>query len=307
MDPIDALDSGRVTRFFRARQKINVAGVMSHITQRASGTDRLFHEDDDYLEMLARLKQVTQAHDIELIAFVLMPNHVHLLLRQNEANLQDAMRELFSRYAWRHNKKYERKGHLFGSRYRQAVCLDEAYAITVSLYIHLNPVRAGLADQPRDYRWSSCRLFTDSSDIPSFVLSENILQMLSSDSQEAKDLYREMLEEGRKLQMGEVLENQRAIHDLQWSLTKVIPLIQKLTMPGKDAPKQYWNEADIDERIALYAKGQIYLRPQSKDAEKYLVEQLISRGYTRKEIAEMLGVSRKTIYNLLKESSKQQK
>jgi len=69
MDPIDALDSGRVTRFFRARQKINVAWVMSHITQRASGADKLFHEDDDYLEMLARLKQVTQAHDIELTAF----------------------------------------------------------------------------------------------------------------------------------------------------------------------------------------------------------------------------------------------
>jgi putative transposase len=167
-------------------------------------------------------------------------------LRQSEANLDEAMRELFARYAQRHNKKYERKGHLFGGPYRQAVCLDEAYAITVSLYIHLNPVRAGLADQPREYRWSSCRLFTDSSDTPSFVLSENILQMLSSDSQEAKDLYREMLEEGRRLKMGEVLEDQRAIHDLQWAMTKVIPLITKLTTPGKGAPKQHWDEADID-------------------------------------------------------------
>lgn len=302
MDPIDALDSGRVTRFFRARQKINVAGVMSHITQRASGAELLFHEEDDYLEMLARLKQVSRTHDLEFLTFVLMPNHVHLLLRQSEANLDEAMRELFSRYAQRHNKKYERKGHLFGGPYRQAVCLDEAYVLTVSLYIHLNPVRAGLADQPRDYRWSSCRLFTDSSDTPSFVLSENILQMLSSDSREAKDLYREMLEEGRKLQVGEVLEDQRAIHDLQWSLTKVIPLIRKFSTPGKGAPKQHWDEADIDERITLSAEGRIYPRPQTKKAEKYLVEQLISRGYTRREIAEMLGVSRKTIYNLLKKT-----
>ena len=169
-------------------------------------------------------------------------------------------------------------------------------------YVDLNPVRAGLADQPRDYRWSSCRLFTDSSDTPSFVLSENILQMLSSDSQEAKDLYREMLEEGRRLQVGEVLEDQRAIHDLQWSLTKVIPLIRKFTAPGKDASKQHWNEAGLEERIALSAEGRIYSRPQTKEAEKYLIEQLISRGYTRKEIAERLGVSRKTIYNLLKKT-----
>lgn len=304
MTLMDQLENGQIKRIFRARKKINAPGVISHITQRASGAELLFHEEDDYLEMLARLKQVSRTHDIEFLTFVLMPNHVHLLLRQSEANLDEAMRELFSRYAQRHNKKYERKGHLFGGPYRQAVCLDEAYAITVSLYIHLNPVRAGLADQPREYRWSSCRLFTDSSETLSFVLSEYILQMLSSDSQEAKDLYREMLEEGRKLKVGEVLEDQRAIHDLQWALTKVIPLIKKLTTPAKGAPKQHWNEADIDERIALSAEGRIYSRPQTKEAEKYLIEQLISRGYMRKELADMLGVSRKTIYNLLKKSSK---
>jgi hypothetical protein len=83
----------------------------------------------------------------------------------------------------------------------------------------------------------------------------------------------------------------------------VIPLIRKLTTSGKGAPKKHWDEADIDERIALSDEGRIYSRPQNKKAEKYLIEQLISRGYTRKEIAEVLGVSRKTIYNLLKKAS----
>ncbi len=58
MDPMDALESGQMKRFFSARQKINAPGVISHITQRASGAERLFHEEDDYLEMLARLKKV---------------------------------------------------------------------------------------------------------------------------------------------------------------------------------------------------------------------------------------------------------
>ena len=299
MDPIDALDSGRVTRFFRARQKINAPGVMSHITQRASGADRLFHEEDDYLEMLARLKQVTQAHDIELTAFVLMPNHVHLLLRQNEANLHDAMRELFSRYAWRHNKKYERKGHLFGSRYRQAVCLDDAYVLTVSLYIHLNPVRAGLAVQPTDYRWSSCRLFTESTAPVSFVSPENILQMLSRDSDEGKDIYREMLKEGRKLKIGEVIEDRRAIHKLQSRLTRLMPQIRQLTALLGGDPPQHWNQADMEKSIAAFVEGKIHRLPRKKEARQYLAEQLISRGFTRKEIAQRLGVSRKTLYNLL--------
>ena len=304
MNPIDELESGRVKRFFRARQKINASGIISHITQRASGAEKLFHEEDDFLEMLARLKQVSQKFELEFIAFVLMPNHVHLLLQQKEANLHEAMRELFSRYARRHNKKYERKGHLFGSRYRQAVCLDEAYFIAVSLYIHLNPVRAGLVMQPRDYRWSSCRLFTDAEVGDSFVSPHRILRLLSSDSLQAQDLYRDMLEEGRKIKMGEVLEDRRAIQDLQASLSSVFHLFRKLARLRKDDPPKHWADSELDERITTFVEGRIHPIPSDKTAKKYLVEQLISRGFTRMEIAQKLGVSRKTIYNLLAQPPK---
>jgi putative transposase len=304
MNPIDELQSGRVKRFFSARRKINAPGVISHITQRASGAEKLFHEEDDFLEMLVRLKQVSQTYELEFIAFVLMPNHVHLLLLQEEANLHEAMRDLFSKYARRHNKKYERKGHLFGGRYRQAVCLDEAYFIAVSLYIHLNPVRAGLVLQPKDYRWSSCRLFTESEVGESFVSPHRILELLSDDSLKAKDIYREILEEGRKIRMGEVLEDRRAIHDLQTSLSGVLNLFRKLARLRKTAPTKHWGDSELDERIASFAEGRIHPLPSDKTAKKYLVEQLISRGFTRKEIARKLGISRKTVYNLLAQPPK---
>jgi len=303
MTLMDQLENAGIKRIFRARRKINAPGVISHITQRASGAGLLFHEEDDYLEMLARLKQVNQARELEFIAFVLMPNHLHLLLRQSEANLYEAMQDLFSRYAQRHNKKYGRKGHLFGGPYRQAVCLDEAYALAVSLYIHLNPVRAGLVHQPTDYRWSSCRLFTQCEVGESFVSPQRILELLSHDSLKAQRIYSEMLEEGRKIKMGEVIEDRRSIHDLQWRLTKIIPLIRKLTSPGKGAPSPNWNEAEIQERIAAITEGKHFMMPKEKEAKKYLVEQLISRGFTRKEIADRAGLSRKTIYNLLKQKS----
>jgi putative transposase len=299
MNPIDELESGRVKRFFRARQKLNAPGVISHITQRASGAEKLFHEQDDYLEMLARLKQVSQSYELEFIAFALMPNHIHLLSHQKEANLHEAMRDLFRGYARRHNKKYERKGHLFGGRYRQAVCLDEAYFIAVSLYIHLNPVRAGLVLQPRDYRWSSCRLFIDSEVGESFVSPQRILELLSNDSLKAQDIYREMLEEGRKIKMGEVLEDRRAVHHLQTSLFSVSHLFRKLARLRKVDPPKHWSDSEIDERIASFVEGRILPLPGDNEAKKYLVKQLISRGFTRKEIAQKLGVSRKTIYNML--------
>ncbi len=66
----------------------------------------------------------------------------HLLLSPEEDNLYDAMRDLFSRYAMKFNRKYERKGHLFGGPYRQAVCLDDSYLLAASVYIHPNPVKA---------------------------------------------------------------------------------------------------------------------------------------------------------------------
>ena len=233
-----------------------------------------------------------------------MPNHIHLLSHQNEANLHEAMRDLFRGYSRRHNKKYERKGHLFGGRYRQAVCLDEAYFIAVSLYIHLNPVRAGLVLHPRDYRWSSCRLFTDSEVGESFVSPHRILELLSDDFLKAKDIYGEMLEEGKKIRIGEVLEDRRAINDLQTSLSGVFHLFRKLVRLRKDQPPEHWGDSELDERIASFAEGQINPLPSDNRAKRYLVEQLISRGFTRKEIALKLGISRKTIYNLLSQPPK---
>jgi putative transposase len=83
--------------------------------------------------MIWLMKEISFNHGIYFHAFCLMQNHVHLLLSATEPNLYDAMRNLFSRYAMKFNSKYERKGHLFGSPYRQAVCLDDGYLLAASL------------------------------------------------------------------------------------------------------------------------------------------------------------------------------
>ena len=118
---MDWIQESGLKRFFRARKKLNYPGILSHITQRAPGADRLFHEEDDYLEFLRRMKTVAQNYQLGILSFVCMPNHVHIQVRQTESNLPDAMRELFGRFARRQNNKYQRKGHLFGGQYRQAV------------------------------------------------------------------------------------------------------------------------------------------------------------------------------------------
>jgi len=128
--------------------------------------------------MLGLLKEIFNKYSLKIYAFCLMPNHLHLLFRPNKHNLSNAMRDLFSRYAMRFNRKYERNGHLFAGPYIQAVCSDETYILAASLFIHLTPVHAGLAKTPQNYPWSSCRLYYDKDPSGSFLDPDFILDLL---------------------------------------------------------------------------------------------------------------------------------
>src|SRR3989338_5023125 len=142
---IDKIENGKVRRFFRARNKLSYPGAVYHVTQRATGREYLFLEEADYLYMLHLIKEKSQKFEIDIFAFALMPNHIHLLFKLNKDNLSNAMKNIFEMYANYFNTKYERKGRLFAGSYRGALCLDDSYLLAASVYIHLNPCRAGIA------------------------------------------------------------------------------------------------------------------------------------------------------------------
>lgn len=141
MDVFDLIKEGKIKRFFRATWKLSAPDPVYRITRRAAGKESLFLENNDYLFMIRILRETSQNHPLRMHAFCLMQNHVYLLFSPQEDNLYDAMRNLFSRYVMRFNRKYQRKGHLFGGHYRQAVCPDDSYLLAASVYIHLNPVK----------------------------------------------------------------------------------------------------------------------------------------------------------------------
>jgi putative transposase len=256
--------------------------------------------------MLWLLKEVARKYSLTLYAFCLMPNHVHLLLSPKEENLDDAMRDLFSRYARMFNRKYERKGHLFGGPYRQAVCLDDLYLLTASLYIHLNAVRAGLVNAPLSYRWSSCGLYTEADAPKAFVTPDFILDLLSGDKSEKKERYRHLLQHGGQLNMEEVMEEKDAIERFRRALSSKVPSLlrwiakkkQMLSPSGIDI----LDMDELERQIEAMKKARFANKPESIKAKKFLIEQLISRGYKRGEIADRLEVSRKSVYNILKSS-----
>jgi putative transposase len=303
MDPLDLIRQGKVKRFFRATRKITAPKVISHLTQRAAGSEPLFIEEDDYLFMLANVKDVAGKRGLAVYAFCLMPNHIHLLLRPEVDNLNDAMRDLCARYASRFNKKYERKGHLFGSPYRQAVCLDEGYLLAASLYIHNNPVKAGLAASATAYRWSSAALYCKERPPKSFVSQKFILDMLHG-AETGTAAYRKLLEASEGIEEGRALEQQDALERFRGHLAKMFPkLFESFRPMRKVVDLDLLDPEELDKRIEEEKQSRGTRRPRTTEATRYLVKQLLARGYKRIEIAQRLGISRKTVYNLTRKES----
>ena len=125
-----------------------------HVISRGTGRQLIFEDDDDRELFVSLLSEYAGDAGIEIYAWCLMGNHVHLLLHASMERISECMRRLCGRYAQRFNARHGRVGHLFQERFRSEPVDDEPYLITVVSYIHYNPQKAAIANQ-QDYRWSS--------------------------------------------------------------------------------------------------------------------------------------------------------
>src|SRR5208283_1394457 len=125
------------------------------VMARGNARQRIVGDDHDRERLLDDLRRTVLRYGWELLAFVFMENHLHLLLKTPRPNLARGMQQFLSSYAIWHGRRHRRVGHLFQGRYRAELIEDESYYWTVSRYIHLNPVRAGLVERPDAWRCSS--------------------------------------------------------------------------------------------------------------------------------------------------------
>ena len=131
-------------------------GVAVHVIQRGNDRMACFREDSDYLMYLAHLRQLAERYECEVHAYVLMTNHVHLLLTPRAADAcMGLMRDLGQRYVQYFNRRHERTGTLLEGRYRSCLVESSAYVLACYRYIESNPVRAKMVDHPVGYLWSS--------------------------------------------------------------------------------------------------------------------------------------------------------
>ena len=138
------------------RARLSVAGIPWHIIQRGNNRAVCFYAEDDYRRYLDDLAEQSRRFGCTIHAYVLMTNHVHLLLTpQKDDSAGQMMKHLGQRYVQYVNRTYRRSGTLWEGRFRSCLTQSEEYVLACYRYIELNPVRAGMVRHPRDYRWSS--------------------------------------------------------------------------------------------------------------------------------------------------------
>jgi REP-associated tyrosine transposase len=130
-------------------------GLLHHVVARGNRREVVFLRPQDFHAYLARLRRYRSRRDMEVLAYCLMPNHVHLLIRQGPASLDKFMQSLQQSYTQYFNRTYETVGHVFQGRYKALLCESDDYLATLVRYIHLNPVRAGIVTDPETYPFSS--------------------------------------------------------------------------------------------------------------------------------------------------------
>jgi putative transposase len=136
--------------------RLAIAGLPHHVIQRGNNRQLIFRDAEDHIHYLQCLREAAAEHGLAIHAYVLMPNHVHLLVTPAEdASLARVMQSLGRRYVRWFNDRYGRTGTLWEGRFRSAVIESERYLLACSRYIELNPVRAGLAPDPASFPWSS--------------------------------------------------------------------------------------------------------------------------------------------------------
>src|SRR5208337_2606050 len=135
--------------------RLEFPGAFYHIIVRGNHRQDIFLNEQDRLEYLSRVSHYKEKTGFILYAYVLMSNHVHLLIETPKSPVSKIMQLINFTYTHYFNRKYGKVGHLFQGRYKAILCDRDEYLLGLVRYIHLNPVRANIVSLPHEHLWSS--------------------------------------------------------------------------------------------------------------------------------------------------------
>jgi len=180
--------------------RLDAPGVLQHVIARGIEKTRIFRDEVDYRFFIKRLGELLEENHFDCFAWVLLPNHLHLLLRTGPIPLATFMRRLMTSYATYYNRRHKRSGHLFQNRYKSFVCEEDPYFLELVRYIHLNPLRSGLVrdlEELKRYPWCGFSVLMGVHK-NSWQEVDEVLKYFGNQVAEARAAYRKFMEDGIK-------------------------------------------------------------------------------------------------------------
>lgn len=177
----------------RAR-RLDYSGAIWHLISRGNDRREIYRDDDDRYKFMTLLADVVIQHRWRLYAYVLMPNHYHLLAETPDPTLSAGMKSLNERYAEWFNWRHSRVGHLMQGRFKSIPPERPAHLVELLRYIVLNPVRCGIVADPGEWKWSSYPATAGIVPAPHWLDTKWVLQHFDG----SVNLYREFVHEGSR-------------------------------------------------------------------------------------------------------------
>lgn len=177
------------------KPRIHVPGGFYHVMLRGNGGQAVFFTPRDHTKFYSLLHEGVGKFSHRISAFCLMPNHIHLVIQVGEIPLARIIQNLGFRYTRHLNRTRKTTGHWFQGRYKAILIEADAYLLQLVRYIHLNPIRAGIARAPEAYAWSSHRAYLGREHIP-WLHTESILCHFSNREPAAQRLFSDFVLQG---------------------------------------------------------------------------------------------------------------
>ncbi|TML65956.1 MAG: transposase [Actinobacteria bacterium] len=177
--------------------RLQIPGGLYHLTSRGNRRQRIFLDDHDRHRFLDIAGSVARRRGWLCSSYCLMPNHYHLLVETPEADLSAGMQEINSRHAMWFNWRYELDGHLFQGRFKSVMVESETHLLELARYVVLNPVRAGLCENPARWIWSSYRPTLGVDSKPDLLTPNRILGHFGASPETARLRFATFVQDGK--------------------------------------------------------------------------------------------------------------
>lgn len=271
------------------RPRIEIKGGIYHVIQRGNNREYIFRKSEDKKCLLQLVNDYKGDRNFDLLGFVIMDNHYHMMIKPFNAKLQDMMHRINHKYSMYYNRQNRRTGHVFENRYKSIFVNDQSYLLSLLRYIHQNPIKANMCERVKDYPWSS-DIFYRRNRIGGLVDIDFVLNMFSIDRHKALEAYRNFMD-ADQLEEEDLFERVAVIGGDEPNRADLKPIMSRVSLD------EILMEVTKDKAIFEAIKTGSRKRSLRSFKQDY-INRAIEVQYTMKEIGAHISISEAAVCKL---------